>query len=217
MKLLVNHRLIRWLSLWVGSLGLFWLGTVGRAIAQAPTEEPPDTESLFLRPPTTCPADLPTLITGLLRDLPGYANRVAHRSLGIAADDTGFGTILVAGQAEFDPLDITPLTFDGHGEPSNSAVQQVFFTTLERHYTAHELVQLEQYHWLFVVPSDDGWYMVLLFSRTAPHEGTRRPPTPPRENSDGIIGQAVRLWLRDCRAGAIYPVETGGEVDDRDR
>ena len=37
--------------------------------------------------------------------------------------------------------------------------------------------------------------------------GQTRPPTPPRETSEGIIGQAVRLWLRDCRAGAIYPVE----------
>ncbi|MEL6764251.1 MAG: hypothetical protein AAFO87_11435, partial [Cyanobacteria bacterium J06607_6] len=33
----------------------------------------------FLRPPMACPEDMETLVTGLLRDLPSYTNRVAAR------------------------------------------------------------------------------------------------------------------------------------------
>jgi len=88
-------------------------GLSSRAIAQPP--EPPTVaeDSPFLRPRTPCPQDLETLIQGLLRDLPSYANRVARRSLGLREETTGFGTILIAGQAEFMPLDISTLTFGG--------------------------------------------------------------------------------------------------------
>jgi hypothetical protein len=156
----------------------------------------------------TCPNDIETLLAGLLRDLPGYANRVATRSLGISEEMAGFGTVLIAGRAEFEPLDIDARTFDGEPTITAEDIQQVFFTTLERQYTPDDFVNLEQYHWLFLTQGEDGWRMVLLFSRTAPNEATVRPPTPPRENSDGIIGQAVRLWLRDCRADAVYPIES---------
>jgi hypothetical protein len=30
-----------------------------------------------------------------------------------------------------------------------------------------------------------------------------QPPSPPQDTSQGVIAQAIRLWLRDCRAGAI--------------
>lgn len=115
--------------------------------------------------------------------------------------------MLIAGRAEFAPLDIDALTFGDESTITAADVQQVFFTTLERQYTATDFINLEQYHWLFLAPDEDGWQLVLLFSRTAPAAATVRPPSPPRENSDGIIGQAVRLWLRDCRAGAIKPIE----------
>jgi hypothetical protein len=44
--------------------------------------------------------------------------------------------------------------------------------------------------------------LVLIFSRIgSASEG--RPPTPPRESGNGVIGQAVNLWLRDCRLGTL--------------
>ncbi|NER78466.1 MAG: hypothetical protein F6K42_02595 [Leptolyngbya sp. SIO1D8] len=159
-----------------------------------------------MRPKTTCPSELGTLMVGLLRDLPSYANRVAHRSLGLNEDVAGFGTILVAGQAELAPLDLSALTFSEPAISSSEPIHQAFFTTLERQYTTTDYVHLEQYHWLFLTKAEDGWRLVLIFSRTAVDEPAARPPTSPRENSDGIVGQAVRLWLRDCRAGAIYPI-----------
>jgi hypothetical protein len=161
----------------------------------------------FLRPPTTCPDEVPVLLQGLLRDLPSYANRVARRTLGTTPDDTGFGTVLIAGRAELEPLPLEELAFTN---PPDDATQQVFFTTLERRYTDTTAVALEKYHWLFLVPAPDGWRLTLMFSRTAPDDQESRPPTPPQESSDGIMGQAVQLWLRDCRAGAVYPI---GEVD----
>ena len=158
----------------------------------------------FLRPPMVCPQDVETLTAGLLRDLPSYANRVARRTLGTTPDDTQFGTVLLAGRAEFEPLPIEALAF----EPvADDATQQVFFTTLERRYLDGETMRQEQYHWLFLVPTVNGWRLTLMFSRLGPADHPARPPTPPQESSDGIMGQAVRLWLRDCRAGTLFPIE----------
>jgi hypothetical protein len=200
---------------WKHVLGL--LGVAGSwgigvpiAIAQAPNAETAPDSAPYLRPQAACPEELETLITGLLRDLPSYANRVARR-LGTNEGIAGFGTILVAGRAEFEPLNLADLTFGSRAEDANAegseALQQVFFTTLERQYTATEQIQLEEYHWLFLTPAEDGWRLAFMFSRLAVQGSIVRPPTPPRESSDGIIGQGVRLWLRDCRAGAVYPVE----------
>lgn len=188
-------------------------GLSSRAIAQPPESPTVEEDAPFLRPQTPCPQDLETLIQGLLRDLPGYANRVARRSLGRREETTGFGTILIAGRAEFTPLDISTLTFGGDPTITAEDVEQVFFTTLERRYTEDDSINLEEYHWLFLTEAEDGWRLALMFSRLSPDESTIRPPTPPRESSDGIIGQAVQLWLRDCRAGATYPVETADEED----
>lgn len=191
----------RWLSL----LGAIALTTGGIPTAAIADDSAPPSESTtpFLRPQTTCPDDVTVLIQGLLRDLPGYANRVARRTLGTTPDDTGFGTVIIAGRAELEPLPLEELAF---ANPPDDATQQVFFTTLERRYTDTAAVSLEQYHWLFLVPAPDGWRLTLMFSRTTPDDNGVRPPTPPQESSDGIVGQAVQLWLRDCRAGAVYPI-----------
>lgn len=184
----------------------------GSAIAsEADSAEPSiASPSPPLRPPNTaCPEAVEALMTGLVRDVPSYANRVASRQLG--ANDAGFGTVLVAGRAEFEPLDISDRLFDsGFYDPDE--IQQVFFTTLERQYTETEQVQLQQFHWLFLTQADDGWRLVLMFSRLGTVGDQLRPPTPPEESSNGIIGQAVRLWLRDCRAGAVYPIEAPAEA-----
>ncbi|WP_204140885.1 hypothetical protein [Halomicronema sp. CCY15110] len=174
------------------------------AIAAAPSWANAAAIEPFLRPPMVCPQNVETLTTGLLRDLPSYANRVARRTLGTTPDDTQFGTMLLAGRAEFEPLPLETLAF----EPvADDATQQVFFTTLERRYLDDETIRQEQYHWLFLVPTAEGWRLTLMFSRLAAADQPSRPPTPPQESSDGIMGQAVRLWLRDCRAGTLFPIE----------
>ncbi|NJN20175.1 MAG: hypothetical protein HC812_01910 [Leptolyngbya sp. RL_3_1] len=93
--------------------------------------------------------------------------------------DAGFGTVLVAGRAEFEPLDISDRLFDSD-RYDPEAIQQVFFTTLERQYTETEPVQIQQFHWLFLTQADDGWRVVLMFSRLGVVGDQPRPPTPTR-------------------------------------
>ncbi|MEM6838180.1 MAG: hypothetical protein AAF609_15155, partial [Cyanobacteria bacterium P01_C01_bin.120] len=157
-----------------------------------------------LRPAMVCPEALDVLTAGLLRDVPSYANRVARRALGTTPEDTGFGTVILAGQAELEPLPVETLST---ATVPAEATEQVFFTTLERRYLDNRAITLEQYHWLFLVRDAGAWRLTLMFSRTAADDSATRPPTPPQESSNSIIGQAIRLWLRDCRAGALYPIE----------
>ena len=222
---MISHKLTSKIGLAIGGLmgAVMTVPLIAIADTPKPVPEPvTDAEggedaAPFLRPPMACPEDMETLVTGLLRDLPSYTNRVAARSLPSDADLNGYGTMLLAGRAELEPLEISPQSFSDTPLTSAETVQQVFFTTLERQYTATAVVNLEQYHWLFLTPVENGWRLVLIFSRVAPAT-TDRPPSPPQESSEGFVGQAVKLWLRDCRAGALYPIDgarpTGTVSDD---
>lgn len=148
-----------------------------------------------------CPADLETLTNLLLRDLPSYANRVTSRSNPINSPSGTY--VILAGKAEFAPLTLGPGEYlpaapvEGEDVP-----KQIFFTTLEKQYLTNRADLLQNFHWLFLVRSDSGWRLVMLYSRLGSYP-TENTPTSPRESSTGIIGQAVQLWLRDCRAGVI--------------
>jgi hypothetical protein len=110
--------------------------------------------------------------------------------------------VILAGPPEFDPL---PLTVNLDPVPPDPTVQQLFFTTLERQRTGDRLLELQQYHWAFLVPTRYGWQLVTLYSQIGSYPADGRLLSPARENSLGAIGQAMRLWLRDCQAGAIRP------------
>lgn len=177
-------------------------------------QEPDSQEPSHLRSVTQCPSDLNQLTTWLLADLPSYANRVASRSLSLDRPEDRPGlsppnTVIVAGPPDFTPIDLprvpTGEALDSAPDAPETSLQQVFFTTLERQYWQNQAVLLQNYHWLFLVQSQDGWHMALLHSSLDIYPAAHRAPTPPQESSDGIVGQAVRLWLRDCRAGAVFP------------
>lgn len=167
--------------------------------AQGLGATPVSPDSSHIRPATACPAELPQLLQALLRDLPGYANRVASRRLG-----TPSSTVLIASPPELEPLELTnqPWSSEASLDPQ---VRQVFFTTLERQYLSDRILALQQYHWLFLVPDPEGWRLVLLYSSWGGYPRDDRPTTPPQDSRQGIIGQAISLWLRDCRAGAVSP------------
>ncbi|NJL49401.1 MAG: hypothetical protein HC929_20595 [Leptolyngbyaceae cyanobacterium SM2_5_2] len=79
-----------------------------------------------LRPVNRCPQAYETLVAGLLRDLPSYANLVASRSLGRPVEGTGpVGTVLVASAPDFEPIDLSEPAF-GTGLDRTSEIQQVF-------------------------------------------------------------------------------------------
>jgi hypothetical protein len=146
-----------------------------------------------------CPADIKSLTSLLLKDLPNYANRVIQttQDLNQAA---GIDTyIITAGKAEYEPLNLPQIQYN---PVASESPEQIFFTVLERQYSNNQKLERQTYHWLFLTPTDDGWYMATMYSRFG-KSGQENPPTPPQESSNGIIGQAVNTWLRDCRAGAI--------------
>lgn len=185
----------------------------------SPTVEASD--PVYLRPSEACPAEYETLVATLLRDLPQYANLVVARSFrpsmvnpatevnrpATPPTPSPVGTMLIASQPDFEPIDLSERAF-GTGVNSDSDLRQVFFTTLERQYLSNQVVSLQQFHWLFLVQAEDGWRSVLLYSSLGgdpARDVADQRLTPPQESSQGVVGQAVRLWLRDCRAGAVFP------------
>ena len=147
----------------------------------------------------TCPADVQTLMTRMLRDLPSYGNRVTQRSRRGDRTVEVYNYILVAGNPEFEPLPLSNLQYEPE-LPDDT--KQVFFTTLERQYTPTEAILLQNYYWLFLTPSSEGWRVVLLFSQLADLEQDDLP-LPPQDAINGAIGQGIKLWLKDCRAGVF--------------
>jgi hypothetical protein len=149
-----------------------------------------------------CPEELGELVPLMLRDLPSYANRVNQRSRVRTRTEVSSNYILIAGNPEYEPLTLGP----GRYEPTTTDEddpKQVFFTTLERQYSHNGVVQMQNYHWLFLTETQQGWQVVLMFSRFGRYEFINQPPSPPEDTSQGIIAQAIRIWLRDCQAGEI--------------
>ncbi len=173
----------------------------------------------YLRSPTTCPTDIETLTALLIRDVPNYSNRVLQRTVAVLPNNNDDSPVrngilkqpyrpsyvLIAGRPELEPLDLNQyaLTTDSR---AGGPLTQVFFTTLSRQYSGLRFDEVQEYHWLFLAESADGWWLSFMFSAIDDVD-TARAPLPPRENSEGTVGQAVRLWLRDCRAGAIDRLE----------
>ena len=157
-------------------------------------------------PNPQCPADVETLIALLLRDLPSYANRVTQRARRRDRSVEVYSYVILAGRPEFEPLTLGPGEYTDARPTSNSPdIKQVFITTLERQYVGNKPVQLQQYHWLFLTKTNSGWRLAIMFSQTGLYPAFR-PPTAPRESSQGVISQAIQIWLRDCRAGVIRPL-----------
>jgi hypothetical protein len=138
----------------------------------------------------------------MLRDLPGYANRVIVRSRTRYKAISSLDSVITAGRPEFVPLPLTGISSTIPDPQNASDLRQVFITTLEKQNTAGTPIELQQFHWLFLTQTKSGWQLALMFTRTG-SAPAGQVITPPRESSQGVIGQAVRTWLRDCNAGAV--------------
>jgi hypothetical protein len=148
----------------------------------------------------TCPNNVSELTALLLKDLPAYSNRVIQRTQNLNQRAGIENYIITASQAEFEPLQLPRLPYDQID--SDQEPPQVFFTVLERQYIQDKVVDIPSYHWLFLTLTTQGWQTVMLFSRFG-NTTENAPPAPPRETTDGIIGQGIQLWLRDCNADAV--------------
>ncbi|QIR39802.1 hypothetical protein HCG51_25900 [Tolypothrix sp. PCC 7910] len=147
--------------------------------------------------------DVQSLTTWMLRDLPSYTNRVSQRARRLSRSSEVYSYILLAGRPEFTPLPLNPgIDTPETAKSAASGVEQVFFTTLERQYVGGKAVELEEFHWLLLTKTQNGWRLVMMFTQTdASVPG--QPISPPRDSSNSAIAQAIKIWLRDCQAGTV--------------
>lgn len=152
----------------------------------------------------TCPRDTEELTNLLVQDLPSYANRVLHRTKITNIDSFVQTYLIFAGRAETQPLPLRQ-SASQYQALFGEAKPQVFFTTFERQYSNNKLVRFHNYNWLFLVPTEKGWRLVMSISQLASlkPDQPNDPPLPPVDTTNGVVGQAVQLWLRDCEAGAL--------------
>ena len=188
---------IYWLCLSTAFVGMWALPSYAASSDPAKSK---DAKPAVVSPPRlVCATELEPLVAQLVQDLPSYVNRVAQRSR-LRRSSYSPSYLLVAGQAEFEPLLLGPARQTPGRFTSLPAddPRQVFITTLERHYSSGKVVELQQYHWLFLTQTKMGWQLAMMFSqvRATP---VGQPPSPPRDTSNGATAQAVRLWLRDCQ------------------
>lgn len=189
------------------------------AVAEPANERSGEEEETYLRSPSTCPSDIETLTAELIRDIPNYTNRVLQRTVAVLPDSntdrltsSNFlkkpyrpSYVLIAGRPELEPLDLIQYALTTDAE-AGGPLTQLFFTTLSRQYSGLQVNEVQAYHWLFLAKAPEGWWLAFMFS-SIDDADTNRAPLPPREDSQGSVGQAVQLWLRDCRAGVIDRLE----------
>ncbi|WP_096682618.1 hypothetical protein [Nostoc sp. NIES-3756] len=190
-------------SRWLIALGL-WLAIANSFETIAFSQNPSSQSSLRTQRKFVChEQSLEILITQLLRDLPSYANRASQRGRRLRRSSDIYSYMLVAGRPEFQPL---PLKIDGShtdGQKNTASdVEQVFFTTLERQYVGKKIVELEEFHWLFLTKTANNRRFVMMFSQIGTYP-LQQPPSPPRDSSNGSVAQGIKAWLRDCQAGSV--------------
>lgn len=162
--------------------------------------QPAATDATFIRPQTSCPQDFDTLSTLLVRDIPGYTNRILQSSVADIPTAYRPAYVVTANPPDRMPLDIKDRVYTTNPDTSES-LHQLFFTTLERQYSGLDATSISHFHWLFLTPSETGWEMVFMFSAIDTEDAVQLPP---RDSSYGSIAQAVRRWLIDCQANAIF-------------
>ncbi|EKU99543.1 hypothetical protein Lepto7375DRAFT_1600 [Leptolyngbya sp. PCC 7375] len=172
------------------------------SIAHSAPKEEAESDAPYIRSQASCPQDFEALSTLLIRDIPSYTNRILQSSVADIRSAYRPAYVVTASQPDRVPLEIKDRVYTTLPDDSQD-LQQLFFTTLERQYSGLEATSISHFHWLFLVPDEAGWQMVFMFSAI---EAEDENLLPPRESSQGSVGQAVRRWLQDCRARAIQPM-----------
>lgn len=195
---------------WVFGIWINWLGSIAALeINQANQAN----RSRINQNKSSCPQDLASLTNLLLQDLPSYTNRLLQRSIPLNPRNPTRVYMVVAGNPEFNPIstDLNPVPENlnnpllnpsqSNNSLENPEMQQVFFTTLNREYLGNRLVENQEFHRLFLVQTNQGWQLALMYSRS--RLSPQQLLTPPRDSLNSAVGQAVKVWLRDCQAGAL--------------
>jgi len=191
------------LGLAIASLSVLPVNAVS-VFAQPSAKRSP---SVSPRPRYICPVQLEPLTATLLRDLPGYINRIRLRTVRPQPDTmhSAIGT----SQPDFTPL---PVNSSEDKSNQDQTLQQVFFTVLQRQYTGRRITEFQEYHWVFLTQTSRGWQLALMYSRFGSYPADKKPLSPPRESSRSLTAQAIRTWLRDCQVGAVTPLGSPSDV-----
>lgn len=144
-----------------------------------------------------CPSDINTFANALVKDLPDYTNRILQKNSRPGSLPV---YVITASAPEFAPL---PLTQTQYHSEKTSDIEQIFFTTLERHYQSNQTIyQTQNYYWLLLTPTPNGWQMVTLLTKLG-HSQQDSLMTPPFDNSNGVMGAGIKTWLRDQQFSCI--------------
>jgi hypothetical protein len=151
-----------------------------------------------------CSNNVEDLANSLVKDIPDYANRIIQRSR-IHSHPLEFFPIYVitASKPDLETLPLTQTQYKNLIKPTlNDNIKQVFFTTLERQYsTNNRIIETQNFHWLILTQTSKDWQVVTVLSKlgypnNSPHQSFIT--SPPLDTTQGIIGQAITLWLKDC-------------------
>lgn len=143
-----------------------------------------------------CETELTEIVPQLLEDLPSYGNRVIQRARKLDRTEDSFSYIVTASPADFQPIPLQNRQFTPHVPDTT---EQIFFTTLETQYNDTQKFSFENYYWLFLTPTKNGWAITTLMSSLANPDASQ-PANPPRDAFQGSVGQSIQLWLRDFNA-----------------
>lgn len=146
---------------------------------------------------STC-FDGKNFLDSLTKNLPHYANRIIQTTRSKYSLPV---YVITAGKIDTTALPLNPTPFFNlDNTPSDGNIAQVFITTLERQYpNPNRVVETQNFHWLLLTATPQGWTLVKALTRLGyPHQDGFLL-SPPRDSTNGIIGQAVQRWLRDCQ------------------
>ncbi|NJK36295.1 MAG: hypothetical protein HC835_01615 [Oscillatoriales cyanobacterium RM2_1_1] len=144
-----------------------------------------------------CPTDLNGLIQQLSADLPGYANRAR---LHYSASGLGQKPVYII-TAKFQPLEPVPpdvqLLAENHSSGRANTPNVATIVTQERWYEQQQTLEIQRTYWLFLRPTDTGWELIQLLSKSSPYPGYRLFPEI-SDNTREFMAEAIRKWLQNC-------------------
>ncbi|BAQ60572.1 hypothetical protein GM3708_978 [Geminocystis sp. NIES-3708] len=151
-----------------------------------------------------CGDNLEDLANLLVNDIPDYANRVIQRNRIYSHPLEFFPLfIITAGKPDLDPLLLNQSQYKSLLKSNNySNTYQIFFTTLEKQYsTNNRIIETQNFHWLILTKTPQDWKLVMALTKFGYPDNSPDQnfiSSPPIDTTEGTIGQAIKLWLRDC-------------------
>lgn len=148
-----------------------------------------------------CDHSWESLTQSLTKDIADYGNRVIQSSRIFPNLKNFLPTYIVTtGIPDTESLPLNNFSQRDFPSSDNQEIKQLFLTTLERQYpSGNRIIETQNFHWLIFTLTPQGWHLVKAMTRFGyPQSEGDFSISPPRDTTNGIIGQAVNLWLRDC-------------------